>query len=60
MDAITINAFNSMNGDTSGCIYTRDANGADPEVCYTYLVHEGSMVVVIWNGNEPAIKHHAC
>lgn len=50
---LTINSTTSWQGTTWGCIYTRESNGADPEVNYTYRFAYGMLLdVQVWVGNE--------
>lgn len=49
---LTINSNAGEYGPTYGCIYTRESNGADPEVNYTYRFDEDHMTMTIWLGND--------
>lgn len=53
---ITINSSAGEYGPTYGCIYTRESNGADPDVNYTYTFDAGHMTMTIWVGNDIVAK----
>lgn len=51
MNELTISST-SIKGQTHAAIYTKEANGRDPEVTYTVGFVGGGLEVLVWVGNE--------